>query len=151
MDDERKTKIGGRRVRLARQLPTRPTVHPDFAPGRRTPVPVEDDGPKEPIATYTVERGRTVIQSVPGTKRLIGHDPDSGSPVFALEEKAYGPGSTVSMPVSEGRRLQGLGFLQSPDRRYPAGPSTSLDHTVEQKLPPQPGPQERPRRERLGD
>jgi hypothetical protein len=107
--DERKTVIGGRRMRLAR----RPTVHPDHVPVRRLPAPMKDDEGK---AKATVARGRTIIAPMPDEFDVIGYESTTGEPVRAQRQRSFGPGETVELSLSEIARLTRLGFLHDPSR-----------------------------------
>ena len=93
-------------------------VHPDHldakrGDGVRALRPVEPD-PDEPRELATVRMGRSVDVPDPVEKRAVGYDRDSGAMIFAAVQHRYGPGQQVELPVSEIRRLRGLGFLVDP-------------------------------------
>ncbi len=57
-----------------------------------------------------------------------------------LRHRAFGPGETVELPLSEIERFKRLGFLVDDNFTYPAGPAANVDHTVDQKpLPAEQG------------
>lgn len=91
-------------------------VHPDHidakrGDGVRALRPVEPD-PNEPRELATVARGRQV--HVPtDQKRAVGYDRDSGEMIYAAVQRHYMPGEQVELPISEIRRLRGLGFLEA--------------------------------------
>jgi hypothetical protein len=64
-------------------------------------------GPKE-IAV--VARGRTIMGSVPGQVKFVGHDRE-GNKVYGPIYRVFGPGQEIELPVAECQRLRGLGFL----------------------------------------
>jgi hypothetical protein len=76
--------------------------------------PVEPD-PDEPRDLATVRTGRSVDVPDPIEKRAVGYDRDTGKPIYAAVQHRYGPGQQVELPVSEIRRLRGLGFLVDPN------------------------------------
>jgi hypothetical protein len=63
-----------------------------------------------PTATAIVARGRTV-HAPTGQKRVIGYDAVLRTEIYCPFLEMYGPGSEVTLPVTEIARLRALGFL----------------------------------------
>ena len=94
-------------------------VHPDHldakpGDGVRALRPAEPD-PDEPRELATVRPGRSVDVPDSIEKRAVGYDRDTGKSIYAAVQHRYGPGQQVELPVSEIRRLRGLGFLVDPN------------------------------------
>jgi len=106
-----------RRARANLQMSKR--VDPDLVlsgkPAPPSPAPDENTA-NEATAIGIVARGRTLHLPIPGERRSVGWDPNEKKTVYAAVTRGHGPGERVELPVSEIKRLQGLGFLVDPDR-----------------------------------
>jgi len=127
MNDPTKTK----RIAPSRApAPPNFRVHPDFDPKdlsnvRRAPQPVAD--PNEAMATGIVADGRCVEGPHPsGEKHLVGFSVPDEKYIHALVQKRWGPGETVTLPISEIRRLTELGFLRDTDAAPIARSTTGM-------------------------
>jgi hypothetical protein len=81
-------------------------------------TPIGPNPLADPMVTATVARGRCLHVPVPGRTKIVGTRPvDKGDgtviwrDVTAAEVKIHNQGETVTLPESECRRLQELGFL----------------------------------------
>jgi hypothetical protein len=63
-----------------------------------------------------VARGRTVEAAVPGSKRVVGYDPDTKQALHGPVMKQYGEHQEVTLPLDEIRTLQDSGFLIDPNK-----------------------------------
>ena len=64
-----------------------------------------------------VERGRTVC--VPRGKKVIGHLPETNTPVFGPTMVHYTDGHEVSLPEEEMAWLRERGFIVDPNKKAP--------------------------------
>jgi hypothetical protein len=65
------------------------------------------------MVTATVARGHTV-DAPTGERRPTGYDSDKHEMVSGPVYKSFGPGETVTLPLSEIQRLIALGLLVDP-------------------------------------
>ena len=73
----------------------------------------------------TVARGRTIVAADPSQKVIIGYDAE-GKPIQRARSVTHLPGSEVTLPADEVKRLRKIGFLVDPDVVVPPrgeGPS----------------------------
>lgn len=89
-------------------------IHPDAMTephiARRLPRPEID--PNEPHETCTVANGRCIDQPVEGAaKEISGYDITKAEYCYRLPTRRFKPGEQIELPVSEARRLRGLGFV----------------------------------------
>ena len=75
--------------------------------------------PNEPTGIGVVARGRTVEAPIPGKKRRVGFERETGEEIFGPVLKRFGPGEAVRLPASEVRRLKELGFLVDASKAVP--------------------------------
>ncbi len=89
-------------------------IDPDIVLGApRQAAPPASAAPKEQTAIGIVARGRSV--EIPtGERRIVGYDGKNHCDVSGALVKRYGPGARVELPISELKRLQGLGFIVDP-------------------------------------
>jgi hypothetical protein len=81
----------------------------------------EEQARKIPMATAIIERGHTVECAVPGERNFVGYTTDehgNSRTVYGPVYTKYGPGSEVTLPLSEINRLRELGFLVDPKKTY---------------------------------
>ena len=90
--------------------------------------------PTGPLIKAKVAKNRTLhIPDPSGKKDIVGRRPVENDGVVTFTDITQaalmmaGPGTEVELPESEVRRLQSLGFLESPDGRYSPAP---IDHNA---------------------
>jgi hypothetical protein len=79
--------------------------------GTRMLKPHEETGPP---TTMKICNGRTLDAPIPGEMRVVGYDSERRVSVTAQNQRRYYPGEEITLPQSEARRLEELGFLIKP-------------------------------------
>lgn len=77
---------------------------------------IEKDDPPVEMDTGIVAHGRTVEAPIPGKRKFVGYDRDTGQKVYGPVYQTFGPNKTVMLPKDEIIRLRILGFLIDPDK-----------------------------------
>jgi hypothetical protein len=85
-----------------------------------------DAGRAGPMEIGTVARGRTLLQTIPGTTRIVGFTKD-GQPVNRPQYEELTEGASFTAPAAEIKRLRDLGYLFDPEKVMSDAGAAMLD------------------------